>query len=101
MHFKTLLETDGSRVKVRRSRQVFPHFGRVLIRPGTSARGFEMRSKAWPTEGIHAPACGPVVVVVPVVARRGVVHTRALYKALRHPLRYYDHYHHYGVGTAR
>ncbi len=44
---------------------------------------------------------GPVVVVVPVVARRGVVHTRALYKALRHPLRCYDHYHHYGVGTAR
>ncbi len=46
VHFKTLLETGGSRVKVRRSRQVFPHFGRVLIRPGTSARGFEMRSKA-------------------------------------------------------
>jgi hypothetical protein len=44
---------------------------------------------------------GPVVVVVPVVARRGVVHTRSLYKALRHPLRYYDHYHHYGAGTAR
>nr|MDP9458530.1 hypothetical protein [Actinomycetota bacterium] len=44
---------------------------------------------------------GPVVVVVPVVVRRGVVHTRALYKALRHLLRYYDHYHHYGAGTAR
>ncbi len=44
---------------------------------------------------------GPVVVVVPVVVRRGVIHTRALYKALRHPLRYYDHYHHYGAGTAR
>ncbi len=45
VHFKTLLETDGSRARTGRSQQVFPYFGRVPIRTGTWSGGFEMRSK--------------------------------------------------------
>ncbi len=45
VHFKTLLETGGSRVRTGRSQQVFPYFGRVPIRTGTWSGGFEMRSK--------------------------------------------------------